>query len=168
VNATKLPWLSKEWMQRGLNALKETVDPDPEIKRQMVEFLIEEEIWTDIEYEAALAKFNTNLNPNKVGHFKTSEIWQLMKRFDRHQFFLLMAEDLGYEVRRKPTEERRMELLERQVRAQEDFNRILEQCGGDLRRLGTEGVALRIHPAVASGIGAFALDEDAADLTRGF
>ena len=165
-------WLDAAWMQRGLDALKEALDVGPELKKQMIEFLFESGLWDDekLSFDAAIAKFNDSLNPEKPRRFSPSEVWALSRRFDRHQFFLAQADDLGYEVRKKPTEERRQDLLERIALASEQHNRNMELWMGDLKRLDGSGPALRVHPRFATGQGSFAHDEtgDADSTSRGF
>jgi len=160
------PWLDAAWMQRGLDALKDTLDVSPELKKQMIEFLLSEGFWEQekLTYEGAVNKFNGNLNPERAGHFKPSELWALARKFNRHQFFLAVMEDLGYErPRMKATEERRQELLERIADGQAAYNRLLEESAGDLRRLGSSGVALRLNPTIAERRGHFAMDDEETD-----
>ncbi|NUS37625.1 MAG: hypothetical protein HOQ02_01170 [Lysobacter sp.] len=132
-----MPWFDEAWLRRAFEALKETLDADPRLKRDMIQFLLDEGFWDTekLKWDSAVARFNGCLNPNKDDFFKLGEAWALMKRFGRHQLFLAMAEDLGYEVRRRPTEERRQELLERIAVAAEKCERTMAEVHGDLARL---------------------------------
>jgi hypothetical protein len=155
-------WTDPTWMQQGLDALRSTLDTDPAMRRDMVQFLLDEGFWsTDTlrTWDSAVARFNSCLNPHKSEFFKLSELWALMKRFHRHQLFLAMAADLGYEVRPLPTEARRQALLERIAVG-------LERCGwerdavhAELARLEAHVAAPgpRIEPAVREGTARFSL-----------
>src|SRR5690348_3465057 len=116
-------FLDIEWMQRGVDAMREMLDVDGATKRAMIEFLFEEGFWdrtTLKSWEAAEEKFTNCLNPSKKVYFKIGEVWALMKRFRRYHLLDAMLEDLGcYPRREKPTEERRIELLERIAANQE-------------------------------------------------
>lgn len=166
-----LDWLSPEWKQRAVVALKETLDPNPDVKGQMVEFLIEVGFWADLRNnpDAAVSRFNANLNPDRKEFFKLSEIWALMKRFDRHQLFFAMADDLGFEVRRKPTEERRQELLKRLADELARATTAIGEAAAELARHDSAGTQLRIHPAMRRTGAAFDLPEpDAGGESSGF
>lgn len=132
-----MAWIDEPWLRRAFDALKETLDSDPRLKREMIQFLLDEGFWDSkhLKWDSAVARFNACLNPARDDAFKVGEIWALMKRFGRHQLFLAMAEDLGYEARRIPTEERRQELLERIADASERHERLLGELHGDLVRL---------------------------------
>ena len=152
-------WLDPVWMQHGLDALRETLDVGPNLKPQMIDFLLKEGFWDGekLSWESATARFNGCLNPNKADFFKFSEIWALMKRFDRHALFHAMAADLGYEEpRRKTTEARRLELLERLVVAVERLGVERDSVVSELDRLGI-GQAVRLDPAIREGVGRFSL-----------
>jgi hypothetical protein len=155
-----MSWLDAVWLQRGLDALRETVDADPAMKRDMIEFLLDEGFWKreKLDWESAIARFNACLNPNKPEYFRFVELWALMKRFHRHALFLAMAEDLGYEVRHLPTEARRQALLERIATACEQHNLVLAECSGELRRIdSTPPGTGRFDPAVRAGTASFSL-----------
>lgn len=110
-----MAWTTEAWLREALAALKRTLDVDARTKNQMVQFLLDEGFWDKEKissWESAIAKFNSCLNPNKSEFFKVGELWALSKRFGRHDLFLAMAADLGYEVRRVPTAERQQQLLE--------------------------------------------------------
>lgn len=105
----------ENWQQTGLTALRETLDVDGHTRKAMIEFLFAEGFWdtSRLSWDAAVARWNDCLNPTKPAFFKLGELWALMRRFGRHHLLLALAEDLGYELRRKPTEERRQDLLAR-------------------------------------------------------
>lgn len=151
-------WLTREWMQQGLDALRETVDANPDLKRQMIEFLFDTGMWdsTKLRADNAITRFNACLNPDQPETFKTMHIWALMKRFGRHQLFLAMAADLGYEVHRIPTEARRQAALENLAAAIEKSNDEVAQARAVLDGIYQDGVAVRPHPAFNRG-GSFCL-----------
>jgi hypothetical protein len=131
-------WTDELWLREAHRALRETLEVSSELKGEMIEFLLDEGFWsreTLRSREAQVARFNACLNPNKAEFFKVGEVWALMKRFGRHQLFLHMAADLGYNVSRIPTEERRLELLERISQASDSFQEMLAQAAADLARL---------------------------------
>ena len=88
-----------------------------------------------LSWPAAVARWKDCKNPGKAYFFKIGELWALMKRFSRHQLFLAMAEDLGYEVRQRPTEDRRQELLERIAKAIEASHATTDAAMSELARL---------------------------------
>lgn len=153
-------WLDVFWQQKTLGALQDTLDVSPEITRQMIEFLFASKLWNKatLSWESAGARFAACLNPGKQEKFSTMELWALMKRFGRHQLFLALADDLGYEVRRKCTEERHQDLLARIARAAEAHNQLMGMLAGDLRRLGAEAPAPRVHGAILAGNPSFSLE----------
>lgn len=107
--------LDDSFLEGAFAALKETLRVSPQIKRDMIQFLLDEGFWPeDMKWPTAEARFNSCLSPSKSEFFKISELWALMKQFGRHQLFLAMAEDLGYEVRRR-TELERVQLLLEEV-----------------------------------------------------
>jgi len=146
-------WLTPEWMQYGQDALKASLDVNSDMKRQMVEFLLDSGLWdrSKLSYDSALGRFNACLNPAQPEFFRGPHLWALMRRFDRHALFLAMAEDLGYEVRKKPTEERRQELMERLLAALEDNTRIAGLAQDTLARFEQVGAQLHVHPAFRRG-----------------
>ena len=148
-------WLSPEWMQRGLEALKATLDVDNDLKCQMVQFLFDCGLWNadNLSWDAGMARFNAALNPNKPQvKFSLAEIWALMRQFARHELLFAMCDDLGYEQPRKlATEQRRQELLERLAAAIEQANRLSEQAAAELGRLHVQRAPRRIHPALRDG-----------------
>ncbi len=129
-----MAWTTQAWLREALASLKRTLDVDARTKNEMVQFLLDEGFWDKEKlssWESAIAKFNSCLNPNKAEFFKVGELWALSKRFARHDLFLAMAADLGYEVRRIPTPERHQALLEElsglQAQHLEAFERISTQ-----------------------------------------
>lgn len=152
-------WITPDWMQLGVDAMRETLDGDPRLKRQMVQFLLDESFWdTDkLGWDGALARFNACLNPARSEFFKLSEVWALMKRFDRHHTFLAMAHDLGYEVRRRSTEERKQELLERLVLAMERLGHEREFALAEAERLASVPPDRGMDPVVRAGSGRFSM-----------
>lgn len=154
-------WLTPAWLQRGLDALKQTLEVNPELKRQMVEWLLEVGLWDreSLTYDAAVARFNGNLNPGKSHHFRPSEVWALMKQFRRYEFLFAMCEDLGFEPpRQKPTEERHQALLERIAAATEVCAATVSAARAELALLDS-APAIRVHPAITARIGSFSLPE---------
>lgn len=141
-------WLTPEWMQLGLDALAETVDASPDLKRQMIEFLRDSGLWdSKTTFESAINRFNACLNPAQPETFKTVHIWALMKRFERHGFFLAMARDLGYEVRRIPTDERRAQLAEKLLLALENAATAVNRARDELAHIDQPGQLVRPHAA---------------------
>lgn len=134
-------WVDATWTRRGLAALHAMLDVDDHTRKAMIQFLFDEGFWDahKLTWDAAIAKWNDGKNPGKPGFFKVGELWALAARFERHQLFLAMAEDLGYEVRRAPTEERRQLLLERMATAVETCEQTLNTARTELarQRLGT-------------------------------
>jgi len=124
-------WFSRDWVQRGVEVLKAMLDQSEERKAEMIQFLFDVGLWdeTKLTWLAATSRFNACLSPSKPEYFKTAELWALMKRFDVHDLFLAMADDLGYRVTRIPTDERRLQLLERIARNQELYFKLLTEAG---------------------------------------
>lgn len=154
-----MPWIDETWLRRAFEALQSTLKVDNHLRRQMIQFLYDEGFW-DVEkltWAAAEARFNGCLNPNKADFFKIGEAWALMKRFGRHELFLAMADDLGYEVRRRPTEERRLELLERIAIANELCAVASTAAAAELARLDAARVPTGA-PATAGSRPNFSLD----------
>lgn len=162
-------WLTPAWMQKYLEALREMLSPNDELKAEMIDFLFDVGLWdrSKLSFAGAVARFNGCLNPSTTtAFFKPVEIVLLMKRFDRHHFFLAMAEDLGYRVERIPTEERRNRQLERLAAAVEQHNAIqqriadeLAEARAELGQIDAAGPKKRIHPGLREG-GAFDLDAE--------
>lgn len=162
---------SPEWLQRGLDALRATLDVGPELKQQMIQFLLDEGFWDarTLTPAAAVARFNGCLNPGKPEFFKITEVWALMLRFERHQLWLAIGADLGYEPPRLlSTEDRRQQLLARLADAQERLAIETSLVRQELARLEgatfdephqVNGSGLRIHPANREPGPRFSLDE---------
>lgn len=130
-------WIDESWLRMAFEALQESLRVDPRARQDMIQFLLDEGFWDGekLTFPAAETRFANCLNPNKSEFFKLGEIWALMKRFGRHQLLLAMADDLGYELRRKPTEERRQELLERIATASENCERAVSAASAELARI---------------------------------
>lgn len=146
------------WVQRGLDALKATLDVDPVLKQQMIDFLLEEGFWDRrrLSDAAARTKFNACLNPGKPDFFKLSEIWALMKRFRRYELLFAMCEDMGFERPVQiPPRARRAELL-RQLQAIHqqhagqvaELERLMAQMDDEPGTDEERPHGLRIHPAM--------------------
>jgi hypothetical protein len=135
-----MSWTDDAWLRTAFEALKSTLDVDRHLKKEMIQFLLDEGFWDKdkLEWDSAVARFNACLNPNKPDFFKIGEVWALMKRFRRYQLFLALAEDLGFEARLKPTEERRQALLERLVDAAERCENQLAAARAELQRIDNE------------------------------
>lgn len=157
-----MTWTDDVWARNAFRALKETLDADGALKRDMIQFLLDEGFWDNAtlrNWDSAVARFNACLNPNKSEFFKIGELWALMKRFGRHQLFLAMADDLGYDVRRRPTEERRIELLERIARALERSETEVSGSLAELERLTTGTAESKANP-LPGGKAHFSLAEN--------
>lgn len=145
-------YLDDAWFEGAFNALTDTLRADSRTKRDMIQFLFDEGFWDSekLQWQAAEARFNACLNRNKAdAFFKLSEIWALMKRFNRHAFFLAMAEDLGFEVRLKPTTERVQELLASLLEANERMEQECARQRAQLERITGADVASNtvvLHP----------------------
>lgn len=123
---TSKRYIDDAWLNKAWRVLRDMLDVDAHLRKQMIQFLIDEGFWSkDLEWPSAIAKWNACLNPQKGEFFKLGEIWALMLRFQRPQLFLAMAEDLGYQVFELPTEARRQAVLERiataTVRAEQEL-----------------------------------------------
>lgn len=150
-------WGTPESNQEALNALTATLDGGPEQKRQMVEFLMDSGLWhaPDLSWDAAINRFNSNLNPARPQYFKTFEICVLMKRFDRHAFFLWLAAFLGYEVRKFATAERQQDLIAKLTGELVRTNLLVAAATSELKRLQSTGATLHVHPTMRSGEASF-------------
>lgn len=155
--------IDARWMQTGVDALHAMLKVEPQLQRQMIEFLFNEGFWDGkkLSWDAAVARWNACLNPGQNQFFKLGELWALAKRFERYQLFDALEADLGREVRVIPTEARRQALLERIAEAMEHANAVAERDYEALRQLdgGNAEADSRIHPAM-HGLGArFDLDD---------
>lgn len=156
----KAEWLNEVWTQRGMNALRETLAPDPDTKYAAIKFLQDTGQWdaTGVTAEAAESRYNGNLNPGKKMNFRISEAWSLMRFLGRHQLLHAMVEDCGFQpLVRKPSEERKQEALEKIHLEMRRHNEVMSQLAG---QLGVADLAqLRIHPAYQDGVGSFDVGE---------
>lgn len=149
-----MAWTTQAWLRDALAALKRTLDVDARTKNEMVQFLLDEGFWDKEKlttWDSAIAKFNSCLNPNKSEFFKVGELWALSKRFGRHDLFLAMAQDLGYDVRRVPTTERHQQLLEELVNLQARHNDQVERIGTQLSQLPAAGQSASAASVMARG-----------------
>ncbi len=142
-------WLDNSWMQAGLEALRDTLAVDPRLRKQMIEFLLEEGLWDEekLTWDAAIARWNACLNPRRPEFFKIVEIWALMKRFHRFGLFEAMALDLGFRATAIPTEERLQYILERIAEAHERSAAVIEALGHELSRLDDGAPPRHLGPA---------------------
>ena len=111
-----MAWIDETWLRGAFNAMQDTLKVDDRTRNEMIQFLLDEGFWkaeTLKTHDAQIARWNACLNPNKSEFFKVGEVWALMARFGRHDLFLRMADDLGYEVRAIPTPERQQRALDR-------------------------------------------------------
>lgn len=133
-----MPLIDETWLRKAHRALKETLEVgDDSLKRQMVQFLLDEGFWdaNSLKWESALERFNANNNPTKASYWKIGEVWALMLRFGRHDLAHAMAESLGYELRPIPTEERRQALLQRAVSLLEESHQQQAELRAEIERL---------------------------------
>jgi hypothetical protein len=170
-----MSWRDPAWLQRGLDALKATLDVDSALKQQMIDFLLDEGFWDKgrLKPDAARVRFNACMNPGKPEFFKLSELWALMKRFRRYELLLVICEDCGFDRPVQiPVASRRQDLLQHlddlrvqhaeQVAAAEAQLRWLEnERGVDSATASDERGLLRIHPAMRENGPRFAIDDDA-------
>lgn len=165
-------WRDPEWLQRSLDALRATLDVEPSLKQEMIQFLFDEGFWNagSLSPAAATVRFNACLNPGKPEFFKLSELWALMKRFQRYELLLAMCEDMGFERPRLiPTAMRRQVLMERLAIGQERLANELASIRAELERLDDvddtqpeltirEDARVRIHPAMRERGAKFSMD----------
>jgi hypothetical protein len=144
----KPTWLDDRWMQDGLDAMRDTLDVHAHLRKQMIEFLYDAGLWDkeSLSFDAAVARWNANLNPGKPGFFKIAEVVALSLAFRRFAFLHWWNEKAGLETREKPTLERQNEILGRLAEASEEYNAILARAEGDLRRLGIHTPETQVHP----------------------
>lgn len=157
-------WVDATWTRRGLAALHAMLDVDDHTRKAMIQFLFDEGFWdaNRLTWDAAVARWNDCKNPGKTAFFKMGELWALALRFERHQLFLAVMENLGYEVRRMPTEERRQLLLERMTDAVERCEQTLSTARTELARLHASELPHAMLPAAADAAVRFSLTDDAA------
>jgi hypothetical protein len=154
-----MPYIDDTWARSAFQALRQTLDVDDHTRKEMIQFLMDEGFWpADREWASAVARWNSCLNPTKPEFFKMGELWALMRRFGRHQLFQAMADDLGFEVRERPTEERRQRLLERIEHIESELLFELQNTRAELARMDTPDAAPR---AASRGVSSprFSLDD---------
>lgn len=147
-----MSFIDETWLRIAFQSLHKTLDFDAGTRKQAIQFLLDEGFWdeTKLTWEAAIARWNSCLNPNKPEFFKLGEVWALMRRFGQHELFLAMAQDLGYEVRPMATEERRQVLLDQLQRTVAAQQETMAQLQASLERLDATAPAPR-GPAFAGG-----------------
>lgn len=146
-----------KWMQRGWEALRETFNVDGATKRDMIQFLLDEGFWHKdrLTWEGAEKRFNDCINPTRDTFFKLVELWALMKQFRRFHLLEVMADDLGFRpLVQMPTEERRLELLERIAAAEEQMLAVVGPARAELDKLDA-APEVRVHPAFQENRGGF-------------
>lgn len=150
------------WQQRGLEALREMFSVSGQQRREMIEFLFDAGFWDrkKLSWSAAEARWNDCKNPDKPAFWKLTELWALMRQFGRHHVFLAMGEDLEYDLRRRPTEERLQALLERTAVQLERTEAELADCRAALARV-TADADQASGLSSASNVARFRLDEKA-------
>lgn len=155
-------WIDATWTRRGLAALHAMLDVDDHTRKAMIQFLFDEGFWdaSRLTWDAAITKWNDAKNPVKPTFWKPAELWALAARFDRHQLFLAVMEDLGYEVRRTPTEERRQLLLERMTAAVESCEQALNTARTELARMHHSSNPRAVAPAAAGQVVRFYREDD--------
>lgn len=164
------------WTQRGLDALKATLDADAVLKQQMIDYLLAEGFWDSrkLTDAAARTRFNACLNPGKPDFFKLSEIWALMKRFRRYELLYAMCEDLGFERPHQiPPRERRADLMRRLQERNQQHAADTAAIERELAMLDAEegsgeppahhSDVVRVHPAMRERGPVFHLPPQAAD-----
>jgi hypothetical protein len=158
-------WIDAAWSQRGLAALHAMLDVDDHTRKAMIQFLFDEGFWDQhkLTWDAACARWNDCKNPSKPAFFKVGELWALAWRFERHQLFLSMADNLSYEVRRRPTPERQQQLLERMAGAVERCEQQLATARTELARLNLAAAPRALAPVREQGQPRFKLADDDAD-----
>lgn len=90
-------WLTADWFNRAHKALMADFGDDPELKRQMVQFLFDAGFYdaSRLSFRAGLQRFTDCLHPAKPEKFRITEIWALSIQFRRFATISAMAEDLG-------------------------------------------------------------------------
>jgi hypothetical protein len=150
--------LDPTWMQRGWEALRDTLTVDDATKREMIQFLLDEGFWDRkrLTKAAAVARWNACMNPGKPEFFKLAEVWALMKRFRRFELLHAIVEDLCFErLKPKATEARRQELLERIAEVEGSLLTLLSAARAELDALDATPAPARLHPAIYDGRGMF-------------
>jgi hypothetical protein len=154
-------WLSDGWHQKALNALKGTLDVNPDFKRAAIQFLYDEGFWDSVSltWAAAESRYNNCLNPGRPECFKNVELWALQKRFQRFAWLQAMATDCGFELRPIPTAERRQQALIRLVDGVEQAAAVMTEALHELRQQPRDE-ATRVHQAIIDGCASFALADN--------
>lgn len=132
-----MQWFDESWLRNAYDALKAMFDVEPHVKTAMIQFLFDEGFWDkeSLTWDAAVARYDANKNPNKTAKWSPGELLALAIRFNRPQFFIMANDELGLETRQKATEERRQDLQQRHVKALERFNREQGGYGAAMARL---------------------------------
>ncbi len=157
-NENEKEWITPEWQQRGFRALQDMLDVSQDLKRDMVQFLLDSGLWDHarLSWESALARWHACLNPGRPETFKLVELWALAKRFDRPQLLEALAADLGFELRRLPSEERKLIVRERLLQELQRSNEICQQALDELA--GTvRPRPVRVRAEFRDGMGSFDL-----------
>lgn len=158
---TNSEWLNPAWLQRALDAMRTMLlHVEPDLRREMIDFLLEVGFWDRSKistFANAETRWLACLNPGSQSYFKVVELWALMKRFGRHQLFQAMGDDLGYELRLRPTEERRQLLLEQLRTDVQVAAMALVRATDELAKLDPEARPLRMHPSIMEGTAQFSL-----------
>lgn len=132
-----MQYFDEAWLRTAYDALRAMFAIDQHTRNAMIEFLYDEGFWDreKLQWDAAIARFNANLNPNKPEAWKIGELWALAIRFDRPQLFSAVMDSLGFESRHKPTEERRQDLLQRVADVLERLDHEMAAARAELLRL---------------------------------
>lgn len=159
-------WVTPEWLQRAHTALAKTVDTNAELKRQMVEFLLDSGLWNKDEatWDNSVNRFSACINPARPQYFKFVELWALMKRFEIYDLYYAMSDDLGFEVRLKSTPERIFEELRRITAASEQSATLAALALQVLETAGKGGPTLRVHPSIRDGSASFSMGAESTEL----
>lgn len=153
---TRPGWFSPHWMQHGLDALKALLG-DQAQQREFVQLMFDLGFWhaDKLTWDGACIRMRDCANPGKSAHFRLSELWAMMRASGRHHLFLAMADDLGYEVRLRSTDERRTYAMERLAAALEENNHLAQLAKGLLAGvdmdLARDAKPPRLHPAIHGG-----------------
>lgn len=156
-----MSYIDDTWARQAFQALRQTLDVDDHTRKEMIQFLMDEGFWdASLAWPTAVARWNSCLNPTKSEFFKLGELWALMRRFRRHDLFLAMANDLGFEVRERPTEERRQQLLEQLVRVEGDLLYEIQTARAQLERLDAGQGDAGSRPPPGGGVRRFSSNPD--------
>lgn len=132
-----MSFIDDVWLRRAHQALAAVFDVDDRTRNDMIQFLFDEGFWDaeKLSHEGALSRWRANLNPTKGEFWKLSEVWAISVRFRRPQLLKAWADSMGYELRERPSEERRQELLQRTVDLLEGLDAARVELQSDLARL---------------------------------